>query len=257
MPDSAAGTQFTVLGAVDPVADDRVGDFYAYPDAPRRCWVRGNMIASVDGGATVAGRSGGLGAAGDRALFAKMRQAADVIVVGASTVRTEDYSGVQLSAAARQDRAARGQSEVPPIAVLTRSADLDHDAKLFRRTEVPPILLTSARTAATARERFGGLADVVDASGPEPDDVDPATALDLLAARGLLRVLTEGGPEVLGLFTAAELLDELCVTVAPVLVGGEAQRIVTGPVQVRTPLRRSHILGDDDGYLYCRYVRDR
>jgi riboflavin biosynthesis pyrimidine reductase len=246
-----------VLGAVDVVGDDRVGDFYGYPDDLQRCWVRGNMIASADGGATIAGRSGGLGAAGDRALFHQMRQAADVLLVGASTVRAEDYSGAQLSAAARQDRRARGQSEVPPVAVLTRSADLDRDAKLFRRTEVPPIILTSARTAKAARERFGGLADVVDASRSEPDSVDPATALDILAGRGLLRVLTEGGPSVLGLFTAADLLDELCVTVAPVLVGGEAARIVAGAGQIRTPLRRSHVLADDDGYLYCRYVRRR
>jgi riboflavin biosynthesis pyrimidine reductase len=70
-------------------------------------------------------------------------------------------------------------------------------------------------------------------------------------------VLTEGGPAILGLFTAADLLDELCVTVAPVLVGGQAQRIVTGSGQVRTPLHRSHVLTDDDGYLYCRYVRSR
>ncbi|KUI24532.1 hypothetical protein AU195_01745 [Mycobacterium sp. IS-1496] len=257
MPESAAGTQFTVLGPVEAVGDDRLGDFYAYPDDLQRCWVRGNMIASVDGGATVAGRSAGLGAAGDRALFARMRQAADVIVVGAATVRTEDYSGAHLGAAARQDRAARGQSEIPPVAVLTRSADLDRDAKFFHRTDVAPILLTSARTAVAARERFAGLAEVVDASGPEPDSVDPATALEILARRGLLRVLTEGGPGVLGLFTAADLLDELCVTIAPVLVGGEAQRIVTGPGQVRTPLRRSHVLTDDDGYLYCRYVRSR
>jgi riboflavin biosynthesis pyrimidine reductase len=257
MPGSTAGTQFTVLGPVEVVGDDRIDDFYSYPDDLQRCWVRGNMIASVDGGATVAGRSGGLGAAGDRALFGRMRQAADVIVVGASTVRTEDYSGAQLSAAARLDRVARGQSEVPPIAVLTRSADLDRDAKFFHRTEVPPILLTSARTAVEACERFGDLADVVDASGPEPDAVDPGIALDILRRRGLRRVLAEGGPAVLGLFTTADLLDELCVTVAPVLVGGAAQRIVTGPDQVRTPLHRSHVLTDDDGYLYCRYVRSR
>jgi riboflavin biosynthesis pyrimidine reductase len=262
MPDSAAGTQFTVLGPVDVVDVDRVRDFYSYPDdahpdGPHRCWVRGNMIASVDGGATVAGTSGGLGGPGDRALFGRMREAADVILVGAATVRTENYSGVQLTAAARQTRRARGQSEVPPIAVLTRSGDLDRDAKLFHRTEAPPLILTTTRAAARARERFAGLAEIVDASGPEPGTVDPATALDALARRGLLRVLAEGGPAVLGLFTAADLLDELCVTVAPVLVGGEAPRIVTGPGGVRTPLRRSHVLTDDDGYLYCRYIRSR
>lgn len=257
MPESAAGTQFTLLRPVESVDDDRVGDFYAYPDGLRRCWVRGNMITSADGGATVDGKSGGLGGPGDRTLFHRMRQAADVILVGASTVRTENYSGAQSTPAARQTRQARGQSEVPPIAVLTRSADFDRDAKLFHRTEVRPLILTSAPAAVTARERFGDLADIVDASGDEPDSVDPAAALDVLADRGLLRVLTEGGPAILGLFTAADLLDELCVTIAPVLVGGEAPRIVTGLGRVRTPLHRSHVLSDDDGFLYCRYVRRR
>jgi riboflavin biosynthesis pyrimidine reductase len=69
-------------------------------------------------------------------------------------------------------------------------------------------------------------------------------------------VLTEGGPGILGMFTAARLLDELCLTLAPVLVGGDARRIVTGPGQVHTPMTRSHVLADDQGYLYARYVRD-
>lgn len=70
-------------------------------------------------------------------------------------------------------------------------------------------------------------------------------------------MLTEGGPGILGMFTAAGLVDELCLTVAPVLVGGEAQRIVSGPGHVHTALTRSHVLTDVDGYLYCRYVRAR
>jgi riboflavin biosynthesis pyrimidine reductase len=256
MSDTAAGTQFTVLGPVEAVYDDRVGDFYRYPDGLTRCWVRANMIASVDGGATADGKSGGLGAAGDRALFGLMREAADVIVVGASTVRVENYSGAQLSLPARQARQQRGQTEVPPIAVVTGSGRLDRDSKLFSRTEVRPLLLTSADAAHDTHERLGGVAEVLDASGADSGSVDGATALRLLAARGLLRVLTEGGPTLLGTFAAADLLDEMCLTLAPVLVGGAARRIVTGPGQVHAAMTRSHVLADDQGYLYARYVRD-
>jgi riboflavin biosynthesis pyrimidine reductase len=255
MPETAAGTQFTVLDAVEVVDDERVADFYRYPDDLTRCWVRGNMITSVDGGATADGKSGALGGDGDRALFGMMREAADVIVVGASTVRVENYSGAQLGPAARSARQQRGQAEVPPIAVLTRGGRLDHDAKLFHRTEVRPLILTSADAARSTRDRLGGLAEVIDASGADPDSVDAARALTVLAERGLLRVLTEGGPGILGMFTGADLLDELCLTLAPVLVGGAAQRIVTGPAQVRTPMTRSHVLADGQGYLYTRYVR--
>jgi riboflavin biosynthesis pyrimidine reductase len=68
-------------------------------------------------------------------------------------------------------------------------------------------------------------------------------------------VLTEGGPTLLGAFIEAGLLDELCLTIAPLVVGGEAHRIASGPGQVATRMRCSHVLTDDAGYLYTRYVK--
>ena len=81
--------------------------------------------------------------------------------------------------------------------------------------------------------------------------------LDRLAGRGLLRVLNEGGPSLLGAFVAQNLLDEVCLTSAPLLVGGASVRITSGPVDVLTTMSRAHVLADDDGYLYSRYVRVR
>ena len=69
------------------------------------------------------------------------------------------------------------------------------------------------------------------------------------------RVLTEGGPMLLGSFIQRDLLDELCLTIAPVLVGGLARRIATGPGQLLTRMRCAHVLTDDAGYLYTRYVK--
>ena len=251
--------RLTVLEPVgrqsDTADESRLTDLYAYPDNLQTCWVRGNMIASLDGGATDDGKAGGLAGPGDRALFALMRHAADVILVGAATVRIENYSGAQLSVAQRQARQRRGQAEVPPIAVITQSGDLDHDAKLFTRTEVPPLILTCTQTIDDTRRRLGTVAEVIDASGPQPDTVDGATVLKILAERKLFRVLTEGGPQFLSLLIENNLLDELCLTVAPVLVGGVARRIATGPGQVHTRMRRTHLLTDDEGYLYSRYVR--
>jgi riboflavin biosynthesis pyrimidine reductase len=259
MSDDAAGIQLTPLEPVaQPVgigADDGLSDLYTYPDGLQRCWVRGNMISSLDGGATEGGKSGGLGGAGDRALFKLMRQRADVILMGAATVRIENYSGAQLTVAQREARQRRGQAEVPPIAVITGSGDLDHDSKFFTRTEVAPIILTGSNAVADTRHRLGSVAEVIDASGADPARVDPAVALRVLAERKLFRVLTEGGPGMLGLLIENDLLDELCLTVAPVLVGGIARRIATGPGQVHTLMRRSHVLTDEDGYLYTRYVR--
>ena len=159
-----------------------------------------------------------------------MRQVADVILVGAATVRIENYSGAQLSVAQRQARQRRGQAEVPPIAVVTQTADLDHDAKLFTRTEVPPLILTC--TPNRRRRPAAGWARWPRSSthpGPRPDSVDAATVLKILAERKLFRVLTEGGPQFLSLLIEDDLLDELCLTMAPILVGGVARRIATGP----------------------------
>jgi riboflavin biosynthesis pyrimidine reductase len=255
MPDDGAGIQLTALGASESVDESRHADFYTYPDNPRSCWVRGNMIASLDGGATADGKSGGLAGKGDRAVFSQMRHAADVILVGASTVRVENYSGVQLPVGARQARQGRGQAEVPPIAVVTRSGDLDPSALLFTRTEVPPLILTSARTVEETRRRLGAVAEVIDTSGTDPDSADSAVILRVLAERGLFRVLAEGGPLFLGSLIENGLMDELCLTVAPVLVGGASKRIVTGIGHAHTKMRRAHLLADDDGYLYTRYVR--
>jgi riboflavin biosynthesis pyrimidine reductase len=190
-------------------------------------------------------------------MFALMRHAADVILVGAATVRVENYSGVQMPLAQRSARQQRGQAEVPPIAVVTRSGNLDADALFFTRTEVPPLILTSADSFDETKQRLGAVSEVLNASGTQSDSVDNATALQLLAERGLFRVLTEGGPLLLSQLIADDLLDELCLTVAPILVGGQGRRIAAGAGEVHTSMRPAHLLSDDQGYLYTRYVRTR
>jgi riboflavin-specific deaminase-like protein len=258
--DADAATELTELAPVgaafDTEDDARLAAYYSYPADLNRCWVRANMISSLDGGATDDGKAGGLAGPGDRALFARMRQETDVVLVGAATVRIENYSGAQMSAAQRQERQSRGQSEVPPIAVVTHSADLPHDAKLFTRSEVKPLILTSRETAGEASRRLGALAEVIDASDAQPDRVDSRAALRILDERGLRRVLLEGGPSLLSSFIEQDLIDEMCVTIAPILVGGLARRIATGSGEAHTRMRRSHLLTDGEGYLYSRYVKE-
>ena len=111
------------------------------------------------------GEDRGLAGPGDKALFSLMRELADVIVVGAGTVRVENYGGAQMSAAARQARRDQGQSEVPPIAIVTQSGLLDRD--MFTHTEVPPLVLTTAAAQEAVRGRLGGSADVVACSGED------------------------------------------------------------------------------------------
>jgi riboflavin biosynthesis pyrimidine reductase len=249
----------TLLGSTRELDDGELSRLYDYPeqDYPDRdgTWVRANFITSLDGGATANGSSGAMGGPGDRQIFNLLRELADVIVVGAGTVRIEGYSGAHLAVTARQGRQARGQSEVPQLAIVTQSGRLERDLAVFTRTEVPPLVLTCGATADETRSLIGDLCEVVDCSGGDPGKVDEAALLGALAARGMRHILTEGGPTLLGAFIEHELLDELCLTIAPYLVGGLARRIATGPAQVLTRMRRAHLLTDDAGYLYGRYVK--
>lgn len=251
----SAGIRLTLLGSDRTLDEADLPEYYRYPPDVNGIWLRANFISSVDGGATVAGTSGGLGGPGDRVVFRLLRELADVIVVGAGTVRVEGYSGAQLSVAARRQRQLRGQSEVPQLAIVTKSGHLARDLAVFTRTEVPPLVLTATAVADETRRGLTGLAEVVDCSDTDPVKVDEAVLLARLAERGLRRILTEGGPILLGSFIERGLLDELCLTIAPFVVGGLARRIVTGPGQLKTPMRCAHVLTDDAGYLYTRYVK--
>ena len=221
-----------------PVPSDEVDLRTAYAvDAPRL--VRANFVASADGSVSLQGKSGTLGNATDREIFQLLRALSDVVLVGAGTARVENYGGAR-----------EVDGRTPPIAVVSRSLDLDPQSRLFTDTHVPPIVLTCADAPADRRKQLDGIADVVVAGDA---DVDMRLAIDALAERGLHHVECEGGPHLLGWLVAAGLLDELCLTVAPVLAGGTAGRIVAGlDTQVGDSLRLLQVL-EDDGYLFLRY----
>jgi riboflavin biosynthesis pyrimidine reductase len=258
MPDSGATenseTPLSQLGSVRELDDGDLPELYGYPERDGT-WVRANFITSVDGGATAGDSSGAMGGPGDRLVFNLLRELADVIVVGAGTVRVEGYSGAHVGAAQRQRRQARGQSEVPQLAIVTRSGHLSRDMAVFTRTEVPPLVLTCTAAADEARNLLAGLCEVLDCSGDDPGAVDEATLLAVLGDRGMHRILTEGGPTLLDSLMDRDMLDELCLTIAPYLVGGQARRIATGPGRLLTRMRCAHVLTDEAGYLYTRYVK--
>ena len=241
-----------------------LADVYRYPAsaAPGGGWVRGNMIASVDGAIALDGRSGGLSGVADRLVFWLLRSLADVIVVGAGTAREEGYGQVSRRDVWPELRA--GRSPVPPVAVLTRSLDLPLNGRLFGGRpgcEESPrtIVLTTAQVPAERRAAAARVAEVVVAG---ERDVTASAAVTALAARGYGRILTEGGPRLLGELSAAGMLDELCLTISPVLEGGRsptrALAAPPGPAGPAGPVRlRLGTLLEDDGYLFARYVRDQ
>ncbi|MGW4564407.1 pyrimidine reductase family protein [Streptomyces sp. NPDC004561] len=230
---------------------------YAYPEpapgAPRT-WLRANMVSSLDGAAQHEGHSQPISSAADMRIFGTLRALADVVVVGAETVRQEGYRPARARAEFAEARAAAGQGPAPAIAVVTASLELDFSLPLFTSPLVPTLILTGAAAApdrVAAAEKAG--ARVVVAG--EGMGVDPDRAVRALAGLGHTRLLTEGGPRLLGQLIAAEVLDELCLTVSPTLTAGDAQRIAGGP-SVAVPRRYALVsLLEEDGFLFGRYRR--
>jgi riboflavin biosynthesis pyrimidine reductase len=209
------------------------------------------MVGGLDGSAAVDGRVGALSTPADATLFRALRALADVVLVGAETVRRERYGPVRLSDEARAARVAAGRAEVPRVAVVSRSLALDRSIPLFAEADpaAPPLVVTVAAAPAEARAAVADHAEVVVAGD---DTVDLGRMLAELGARGLPVVWCEGGPHLLGELVAADLLDELCLTVAPLMGGDPLPVAVVPPGRAarRFELRHAGVEGDA---LFLRY----
>jgi 5-amino-6-(5-phosphoribosylamino)uracil reductase len=256
---------------VGDLSDDRndvlgaLADLYAYPmPVPVTGWVRANMVSTLDGSATGPnGLSGTISSAADKAVFGVLRGLADVVLVGAGTVRAEGYRAFAAKPAFADRRAAAGQSPVPALAVVTRSGTLDPNDLAPHHRDVPDgrgcaalsqvlVITCAAGDVAGLRSSFGS--DRVLVAGE--DDVDPAVAVAHLAARGLGRVLLEGGPSLLGRTIRAGRLDELCLTTSPLLVAGDGPRIAADASVSDVRLRAAHLL-EAEGVLLGRWLVQR
>lgn len=211
--------------------------------------LRANMVTSADGSATLGGRSGGLSGPADKMLFTVLRSLADVILVGAGTTRAEKYRPAQPGGVWAGLRPAG--APLPPVAVVSASLDLRGCERLL---EAPPgpaqtIVITTAAAPADRRAALAGRARLIEAGDKR---VDPAAAVAALHGLGYRRILTEGGPVLLAQLTAAGLVSELCVTLSPLLAGGDGPRILSGPAP-GPALRLEHVLADGD-VLLCRYL---
>lgn len=202
--------------------------------------MRVNFAASVDGATAIDGKSRGLSSAADRELFQLLRAMSDVVLVGAGTARDENYGGAKADG-----------DHIPPIALVSKSLNIDPESRLFTDTSVQPIIITCAEAPA---ERLAQMTEIAEVIVAGDDIVDMKRALDELAARGLERVICEGGPHLFGWLAAANAVDEICLTLAPVLAAGNAKRMIDGvATQLVDPLRLEHVLQDDEGHLFLRY----
>lgn len=220
------------------------------PAEPHGSLLRLNMVASVDGRVTDAqGRSDGLGDEGDHAVFRALRALADGIMVGAQTARVERYGAHRLHASVAARRRADGRAQPATMVVVSRSLDLDYDGRLFTEARVPTVVLTCAAAPPErlARARAAGMVVV---AGEREVDLG-AGVRRLREEHGLSHLLCEGGPILNGALIEAGLVDELCLTTSPVLMGTEV-RALNPPLSARHALSLLSLC-EQDGSLFARY----
>lgn len=211
------------LATVEMVDETRVGS--------GRPWVMVDMVSSVDGATTLQGGSSGLNDEDDKLVFTALRAAADIVLVGAETVRVEDYGPVVLDDRVVRARRRSGRRDVPRLAVMSRSLDLDPGARLFSGADRPYVF--TGRDADSRRRRaLDQVAEVVTAGSVGASVV---TVLSRLHDDGHRVVLCEGGPAVNGHLSSAGLIDEINLTLSPLIVGGASARIVDGAL-IEPPL---------------------
>ncbi|SEE95610.1 pyrimidine reductase family protein [Ruania alba] len=221
----------------------------AYAVADRtRPHLRANMIASIDGAATHQGLSGGLNNPADKQVFDLLRRLADVVLVGAGTLRAEGYGGLRVDEEDVAWRRAHGLPDHPVLAIVSSRLALEPSSPLFTEAPRRPLLFTHEQSPQRQRAALGEVADVVVCGH---DAVDPAGVVAELVVRGMPQMLCEGGPHLLG--TLAGVLDELCLTVSPLLEGGGAVRILRDAPLAHQPMRLAGVLRAED-MLFLRYL---
>ncbi len=222
---------------VEELDDEALAELYPRPDHP---WLRVSFVSSVDGAVEIGGRSAGLSGAADKRVFRILRMTCDALLVGAGTFRAEHYPPPRLDERRRAWRAERGLTSYPKMVIGSLGLKLDPQDPAVQGA----LILTTGRASNPALER---VAEVVRCE-------DMAHGIALLHARGLRQILCEGGPRLFGALAKEDLVDELCLTISPLLVGPGADRILLGTRHALRRMGLQHILTSDDGMLMLRYV---
>ena len=231
--------------------EDHVNGLELGRHAPaQRAFTIANFVSSVDGRASVQGRSGGLGDDGDKAIFRALRRASDAVLVGTGTMRAENYGRIVADAAARRAREQRGLSPEPLAVTLTRSGRLT--------LEIPRCAEPAARIVifSGADVDLSGVQAQVELVRADPGALSFAGALThLRRAHDVRLALCEGGPGVLGALLREGVLDQLCLTLAGKLVGGgDAPAITSGPALPEPAVAALAEVLERAGTLFMRYA---
>ena len=210
-------------------------------------WVMLNMVSSVDGATALRGGATSLNDADDRALFLGLRAVADVVLVGAQTVRAENIGPVRMSQGMKSHREAAGLIGEPRLAILTRSLNLDTDHPVFADPSRRPMVVTEQGADTVRLEMMDQVADLVVA--PRLDGPGIINALGSVDV-----ILCEGGPTVNSQLISANVVDEINLTISPLFAMGRSKRIAVGEEldpAIELKLDRT-LVGDRS--LFLRYL---
>jgi riboflavin-specific deaminase-like protein len=206
-----------------------------------------NFVATLDGRATIEGRSGPIGSEADTAMLAGLRTRFDAVMIGAGTMRVERYGQPAGGAEAREERQRAGLAPEPLMVLVSGRLDLPWDAPLFE--SAGEVLIFSS--SETEPPETAAAVEVV----RHPGAVNLTQALRYLRReRGVRALLSEGGPHIHEQMQADGLVDDLFLTIAPKLSGGEAPSILAGPLPGIVELELRWLL-EEDGELFARYRR--
>ena len=234
---------------IEPASDSDLEAAYLN-DGREPPWLYVNMVTTIDGATSIDGRSSAIGDDQDTVVFRALRATADLVLVAAGTARGEGYKKPRLPPHLIEWRRDHDLPELPRIAVV--SGSLDFDVEPFG--DAPPLVVTDESAPPARRRELERVTEVVVAGG---DRVDLRRAVERLRADGFGRILSEGGPSLNGQLVAADLIDEWCLTISPLVVGGESSRIVAGP-EVSSNIRAHRLVRVMTGSssLFTRWVRD-
>lgn len=216
--------------------------------APGRPWLIYNMVASVDGATAFQGGSSALNDEDDKSLFAALRAVPDVILAGAGTVRAEDYRPVTLDDTRRRARIERGLEPTPRLAIPTRLVDLDPGLRVFSDPDHKPLVITGEDAPQERVDAISDRADIVQLA-----ELTPVSIVAALIDEGL--ILCEGGPTLNGQLMASGFVDEVLLTISPLVALGKSFRVAHG-VELESPfeMRLDRALVGDRA-LFLRYLR--
>ena len=225
--------------------------------APRECvdsrpWLMMNMIASIDGGTSIDGVSGPLGGPSDKDIFSCIRTFPDIILVGSATAVAESYNSPSASVSSRASRLTNGAWPTARIALVSASLSFPLDLPMFLRPDQRPLVITTRSADPDRLAKVGEKADVIQAGNGLVDFVQ---ALEKLGELGARVILSEGGSSINGQLIEANLVNEILLTVAPLAIAGNSQRIAAGIANSEsTDFDLQQVLTDGH-YLFLRYLR--